>query len=366
MYGICVDGNDGPRRSTKVIAKHKISGQHHAAAWIEEKSEIISENLETETIRDSNYVHQGWSAAAAVTVTPWAASRIDRQPQANKSGQWTTKRTIVQRLTLNIPPEDISPTQAFETDVQAALGKRTALEKFKALNKVFELGALLAISDTDANFTQLLASNSSFRLEDLSTYKTSRVNIRGGDITVSPDNIVEWLSRGVHPFGWAQARIIRVIPTTDLLGSDLKAEIEALYSGILSYYPSIIEGNSIGGGSFDGTPLALKSIKSIVVHAGSLIDSLATSFSDGTTSDRYGGSGGLKQVFCLRPDEFIIEVVVWTNEETTCGIQFVTNQGRISPHYGGDGGMPSVLYCDGGALAAFAGKVKKNMVYRVQ
>ncbi|KAG8777533.1 hypothetical protein FRC12_000320 [Ceratobasidium sp. 428] len=377
MYGICVDGNDGPRRSTKVIARHKIPGQHHAAAWIEEKSEIISENIETETIRDSNYVHQGWSAAAAVTVTPWAASRIDRHPQANKSGQWTTKRTIVQRLNLNIPPEDMSPTPAFEADVQAALGKRTALEKFKALNKVFqlwgdvvpiafELGALLAISDTDVNFTQLSASNSSFRLEDLSTYKTSRVNIRGGDTTVSPDNIVEWLSRGVHPFGWAQARIIRVIPTTDLLGSDLKAEIEALYSRILSYCPSIIEGNSIGGGSFDGTPLALKPIKSIVVHAGSLIDSLATSFSDGTTSDRYGGAGGPKQVFCLRPDEFVIEVVVWTDEETTCGIQFVTNKGKISPHYGGDGGTPSVLNCDGGALAAFAGKVKKNMVYRVQ
>ncbi|KAG8710288.1 hypothetical protein FRC09_000196, partial [Ceratobasidium sp. 395] len=143
MYGICVDGNDGPRRSTKVIAGHKISGQHHAAAWIEDKSEIISENVETETVRDSNYVHQGWSAAAAVTVTPWAASRIDRHLQANKSGQWITKRTIVQRLALNIPPEDISPTPAFEVDVQAALGKRTALEKFKALDK-----------DTDANFTQ--------------------------------------------------------------------------------------------------------------------------------------------------------------------------------------------------------------------
>ncbi|KAG8713594.1 hypothetical protein FRC08_013060 [Ceratobasidium sp. 394] len=133
-----------------------------------------------------------------------------------------------------------------------------------------------------------------------------------------------------------------------------------------------MEGNSIGGNSFDGTPHALKPIRSIVVHADSLVDSLTTTYSNGASLVRHGGPGGKEQKFCLRHDEFIVEVLVWTDQETTCGIQFVTNKGRISPHYGGDEGTPSVLNCDGGSLAAFSGKVKqhsywkKDMIYRIQ
>ncbi|KAG9082058.1 hypothetical protein FS749_007144 [Ceratobasidium sp. UAMH 11750] len=323
------------------------------------------------------------SIAAAATIPPWTASRIARNLQFNENGHWTTKRTIIQRLALDIPPKELVAVPGFEADVQAALGKPTVLDKFRALDNVFqiwgdvvpivfELGALLAISDTDPNFAQLSATESSFKLEDLSTYKTARVNIQGGDTSVTSKNVVTWLSMGVHPSKWVPARIVRVISTTELLQNDLKAEIEALYSELLSYRPSVMEGNSIGGNSFDGTPHALKPIRSIVVHADSLVDSLTTTYSNGASLVRHGGPGGKEQKFCLRHDEFIVEVLVWTDQETTCGIQFVTNKGRISPHYGGDEGTPSVLNCDGGSLAAFSGKVKqhsywkKDMIYRIQ
>ncbi|KAG8743392.1 hypothetical protein FRC10_012118 [Ceratobasidium sp. 414] len=402
MYGIRVDGNDGPRRSTQAVARCREQGQHHSPAWIEDRDIIMSETISTQTSRDSNYIHQGWSITAAATVPPWTASRIAQNLQADGDGRWTTKRTIVQRLALDIPPRDLIAVPEFEADIQAALGKPTAFDKFRALDNVFhiwgdvvpivfELGALLAISDTDPMFTQLpnRASGSGIyqhiRLPGLTSgyvptqalkYSNGRLEIasfyEGGDTSVTPDDIVAWLSMEVHPSKWAQARIVRVISTTELLRNDLKKEIEALYSGLLSYYPPVLEGNSMGSTSFDGTPHALNPIRSIIIHADSLVDSLATVCSNGTGLVQHGGPGGEEQIFCLRHDEFIVEVVVWTDQETTCGIQFVTNKGRISPHYGGNGGAPSILNCEGGALAAFSGKVKrhsywkKDMIYRIQ
>ncbi|KAG8693558.1 hypothetical protein FRC08_009038 [Ceratobasidium sp. 394] len=68
MYGICIDGNDSPRRSTQVVARCRTQGQHHSPTWIEEQDAIISENISAQTSRDSNYIHQGWSIAAAATI----------------------------------------------------------------------------------------------------------------------------------------------------------------------------------------------------------------------------------------------------------------------------------------------------------
>ncbi|KAG9122906.1 hypothetical protein FRC07_000521 [Ceratobasidium sp. 392] len=264
--------------------------------------------------RELNYVHHGWSPAAVATIAPWTASRIDCHQQVNESGHWVTKRTLVQQLALNIPPQDITSVLEFDADVRAALGRPTASEKFKVLEKVyqlwgdvvltvFELGALLAISDTDPNFMQLSTSNTSFSLEDLSAYQTPQVNICGGDPSLTPDNIAAWLSRGVHPSGWAQARIVQVIPTTDLLQGNLKLELVALYSGLLSCCPSVIKGNSVEGHSFDGTAHALKPIKSIIVHSNRLVNSLTTQHCNGASSIQHGGPGGKEQVFCLCTDK---------------------------------------------------------------
>jgi hypothetical protein len=72
--------------------------------------------------------------------------------------------------------------------------------------------------------------------------------------------------------------------------------------------------------------------------------------------------------------EFVTEVVVWstTTQEAISGIQFVTNMGRVSPHYGGYGGKPTVFNNDGGALVAFSGRLtmhtqqKEYMVSQLQ
>ncbi|KAG8713593.1 hypothetical protein FRC08_013059 [Ceratobasidium sp. 394] len=79
------------------------------------------------------------SIAAAATIPPWTASRIARNLQFNENGHWTTKRTIIQRLALDIPPKELVAVPGFEADVQAALGKPTVLDKFRALDNVFQI-----------------------------------------------------------------------------------------------------------------------------------------------------------------------------------------------------------------------------------
>ncbi|KAG8729287.1 hypothetical protein FRC10_004104, partial [Ceratobasidium sp. 414] len=139
LSAIRIDGNDGPRRSMNVVAKCKTPDQHHSLAWIEECDDIISEVIPTQSTRATNYVHQGWSIVATTTLAPWISSRIARKDQPNEKGNWVTKRTIVQRLVLDIPPGDLVPVPEFETDVRAALGKPTVFEKVESLNKVFGL-----------------------------------------------------------------------------------------------------------------------------------------------------------------------------------------------------------------------------------
>jgi hypothetical protein len=66
--------------------------------------------------------------------------------------------------------------------------------------------------------------------------------------------------------------------------------------------------------------------------------------------------------------------VVWSSpsQEAITGIQFVTNMGRVSPHYGGSSGTPTVLYSDDGALVAFSGRLtmhtqcKEYMISQLQ
>ncbi|KAG8695407.1 hypothetical protein FRC09_009167 [Ceratobasidium sp. 395] len=54
------------------------------------------------------------------------------------------------------------------------------------------------------------------------------------------------------------------------------------------------------------------------------------------------------------------------------GIQFVTNLGRVSPHYGGYGNTPTVLRSTNGCLVAFCGRLvsgseaEENKIYQLQ
>ncbi|KAG9081566.1 hypothetical protein FS749_007570 [Ceratobasidium sp. UAMH 11750] len=163
-----------------------------------------------------------------------------------------------------------------------------------------------------------------------------------------------WLSQPVHPNHWAQIRVTEAVPITDLLQEGLKTEIERLYSRLISFRPALTTHKTLSGESLDENPHFLKTINDITIHTCDFVESLVVDYSDGTQWDLYGIPSDVKHVFSLRGGEFITEVVAWSTEGL-CALQFMTSKGRMSQHYGGNGGKPTLLSSKGGALVAFSG-----------
>ena len=138
LHGILVNGNEGPRRSTRQVAKLRDSEQQLPNS-IQECNNVITEVVPTKNLRDANFAHQGWSASAISTTAPWIASRIAKSSQAIKEDLWVTKRIVVQRLMVNVALQDLEPAPEFEKDVLDALGKSSMTERFQALDRVFQL-----------------------------------------------------------------------------------------------------------------------------------------------------------------------------------------------------------------------------------
>lgn len=100
---------------------------------------MITEIVPTKTDRNANYAHQGWSTSSISTTTPWIASRIATRNESPGENLWMTKRTVIQRLAINVALQDLVPASELEEDVLAALGKPSNPEKFQALDQVFQL-----------------------------------------------------------------------------------------------------------------------------------------------------------------------------------------------------------------------------------
>ncbi|KAG8735792.1 Protein MICROTUBULE BINDING PROTEIN 2C [Ceratobasidium sp. 428] len=197
-----------------------------------------------------------------------------------------------------------------------------------------------------------------FHIQDLLVNGTTRVSLKIRNQTSGQGSVIESLAGATQPQQWVRTRVRRVVPVTKLLPDDLQNNIESLYSKLLSYHPIYFDGIGEHGGSFDGTSHALKTISSIVVQSSGFIHSLTVSYQDGSFSEQYGGPSNRKHTFQLRSGESVVEVLVWREPslEAMSGIQFITSLGRVSPHYGGHGGIPTVLRSTDGCLVAFCGR----------
>lgn len=58
--------------------------------------------------------------------------------------------------------------------------------------------------------------------------------------------------------------------------------------------------------------------------------------------------------------------MVWADVSYVYGLQFTTNNGRMSPHYGGTAGTPIIMSSEDGVLVAFSGLIVSNLFYRLQ
>lgn len=137
LCGLLVDGHDGARQSIRQVAKWKTNTQHPPNLF-QERNNMINEMVSTQTDRDANFAHQGWSLSARATTTPWIALRIAKNNQPSVDNYWVTKRIVVQRLAINLSLRDLVPTPEFEEDILVALGKQSKFERFQALDEVFQ------------------------------------------------------------------------------------------------------------------------------------------------------------------------------------------------------------------------------------
>ncbi|KAF8593863.1 hypothetical protein BDV93DRAFT_529641 [Ceratobasidium sp. AG-I] len=164
LFGIHVDGNDGPRRSTRQIAKHKHSSLYPLITY-QEKNSILTEMISTENDRSTRFVHQGWSKFAISTVTPWILSRITNNNHLApiKDESHVTKRVIHQRLSVHVTMDALSPVPEFHASIGDALSKPTKFAKFEAIQECFafwgdvlalefDLGTSVSITDLQENF----------------------------------------------------------------------------------------------------------------------------------------------------------------------------------------------------------------------
>ncbi|KAG9121666.1 hypothetical protein FRC07_002298 [Ceratobasidium sp. 392] len=178
------------------------------------------------------------------------------------------------------------------------------------------------------------------------------------------------MSQDLQACDWRVIRVLRVMPTLDLINRELREELTNLYASTgLSFDPPILDGAADIHPTWDDTPHALKTMLKVRVWSTQYVDSLSTVFADGCQSNPCGARD-IERRFDLRNGEYISDVMVWDNTVGVCAVQFITTNGRLSPHFGGSNGTPKILSSEAGVLAGFIGRIAKrndkDMVGRIQ
>ncbi|KAB5589822.1 hypothetical protein CTheo_6746 [Ceratobasidium theobromae] len=389
-----------------------------------ETDEILVEAFTTANRREFNYIRQGWAPAAASVVPPWTSSRMTNKSSgpANEKGEWVTKRYTLQQLTFDLLAEELEPVPDFVKDVENALAKPTKFEKFQAIYRTlhccvililpeeFDCGASFSMTmeleeetgqlgpmnlqfpddDDDDDNRQSKRATPKFSLNELSHQEFFRGGKRkldsgalkspqankpseiedfdendssGGGNGPSGDSVGDWLAQLVPPEEWRQVRVRRVVPTTDLLNDEIRDQLATLYSGLWSYSPLPAAGVTEGHNSVDDDPRALGPVSSVSICSGRMVDGLKLKYIDGTQSNQHG-KGGKAHDFLLDSGEHITEVLVWMGIESGIswiyGIQFITTRGKVSRHYGGSQGQPTVLRSKGGVLVGLRSTTREH------
>ncbi|KAG8793423.1 hypothetical protein FRC12_002798 [Ceratobasidium sp. 428] len=234
--------------------------------------------------------------------------------------------------------------------------------------KVYELGASLTITDVENHKEQ---DYRWLEIPRVSDQGRCTILPQGGKLEVINEHgdISLWKSQELPAHERRMVRVLRVMSTIDPLKHELKEQLAALYTSILTFNPPGLDGRSDIHPTWDDTPLALKTMSRVVARCGTHVHGVSAEYADGSKSNRHGQENN-PHVFSLSCGEYISDVVVCENPWDTHAIQLVTTRGRFSPFYGGNYGGLKILSSDDGVLAGFAGRMTKSgkvdIVARIQ
>jgi hypothetical protein len=129
LCGVRVDNNEAPQSLRRQVARFVGLNPQ----LVQETNDVIIHNTITTTERNTNYIHQGWSADAASTICPWASSRIAANNQSNAAGTWLTRCTLVKRFSVQVSLTDLAAVSEFRGEIEAALRRPTVFQQFEAV-----------------------------------------------------------------------------------------------------------------------------------------------------------------------------------------------------------------------------------------
>ncbi|CAE7203508.1 unnamed protein product, partial [Rhizoctonia solani] len=376
LFGVRIDGNDGPRRSPRQAAQCTPS----LRLRITEMNNIDSEVVTTESVRDANYAHKGWSLSALSDKSSWTVSRITRNNQLDRATRSITKYVIVQKIRVDLSIDDLTPVQALEEAFKAALGKSTLFEKSQAVYHIFEnwgdviplvfdIGISLAVTDTEEIAKTYLKDRSYLGLQKLSMSASARASTQGGDPTTlqTEDNIKAWLGKLVPTHQWEQVRIVKAIPITTILNDRLQSELMNLHQSLTTYCPITTDKITSDGTSFDGSSHAFKKISRVSIFSdGYHIKTISVKYTTELSPVIYGAAQKTNNEFELKTGEYITDVMLWKDPKGVCGIQMNTTNGKTSRHFGSDSGTLTIMRSTGGCLAGFSGIVQADKIHDLQ
>ncbi|KAL5631982.1 hypothetical protein ACGC1H_000118 [Rhizoctonia solani] len=350
LNGFRVDNIDGPECTTRPVAKFV----GIKPPFVQEVHDILTETVAARTEREANYVHHGWSIGAIATLSPWTMSRIAANNQPDPKGAWITRRTLVPRLSLRLSVNELAPVPEFEDAIKEALKKPTIFGQFRAVYSVLhewgdvvplatDMGTSLAFTDLETNMLQLPDQDSYHNAYYLSNVRTARLTGQGiPEDTQSGWYDGTWLTKEVSPSKWRKIRISAVVPTISLLSAEVQSQLSQL--------------------THDNIDHASHEVSGILVYATDFIRSLTFIYKNNTRSKHQGtDSYGAEHEFMLTDGEFITEMLIW-GDDWIRGLQFVTNFGRCSPHFGGGGTIehtPIIARSKGGVLVSALTVIKQ-------
>ncbi|KDN36069.1 hypothetical protein RSAG8_11091, partial [Rhizoctonia solani AG-8 WAC10335] len=353
LRGIRVDSNDGPQNLTRRVAEFV----GDAPPLVQEINDFVTESITTKTERETNYIHSGWSIAAASTISPWISSRIAANNQPDAEGTWITRRTLVQRFRVRVSPEDLVPIQEFKAEMETALNRPTIFQQFEAVYRALhkwgdvvplevEMGASLAFTDHEANMSQLPTTAWWFDTRYLATIRTARTTRQA------------WRHRLCGLGGQYMAK-------TNHISSTLAPDKDKNSNEYNPTAPSRGPGPAFAA-THDDTHHAAKTISGVTIYTSDYIRTVKFDYADKSKSNKHEGSEsqGSEHKMVLTDGEYITEIFVWKHDWID-GVQFVTNFGRCSPHFGGLWGTPTVWRNKGGVLAGIISLIKQHSYGRL-
>ncbi|CCO34941.1 hypothetical protein BN14_09052 [Rhizoctonia solani AG-1 IB] len=268
LTGVLLDPVTGPFAMSRPVAVLRQTDTNKFT----EINESVTEDIYSHNELDARYAQAGWPSPSGLPNKPGDVSILGDQPVIG-SEIWASRRFMVQRVSVNLAPEDLRPVEPFVEAIEEALGQESRVSQIKAFKKVFATwgevipmnmvaGAFLATTGTLENGATLPDSappsntpigDRPYNLSDivdrhLGTPRTFvrrlESRVQGGfSETLLNEGYEGWLkSVTENPTSWRVVKVNRVIPITDILSDKLRNMVERVFGDSLIYRsPSVGE-----------------------------------------------------------------------------------------------------------------------------